>query len=304
MTKATKQDLAPLIDRVLRLSQSAVLAHATQEQLAVIARSTQEQRFDPGETLFDRGAYADRIYILAEGAVYIDGDAGLSRAGAGEVVGGAEVLERVARLGTAVAVTPVRAWALRREDLFDVLEDHFDLAQDILRSHASLLAQPRHRDRLMSMMCTREPYQDDASGHALVHTVSYLHGQPLLGEQSVEELTRLVLESREQRATAGEVLFHAGQAPETLWLLLRGRVSGAATPWEPGFLDALAAQPYGETCVVSEPTLLLRVPVEAFFDLLEDHFDMLLGLLGGMSRLVRTFIHGLEFRPRVVNSTG
>ncbi|HTE53442.1 MAG TPA: cyclic nucleotide-binding domain-containing protein [Kofleriaceae bacterium] len=121
-------------------------------------------------------------------------------------------------------------------------------------------------------------------------------------QQFVEDLT-------EQQIKRGEVLFRAGDPSEHIYYIARGSMelsdpSGAA-PWifggrsAVGAIDASMGQPYSRTAVALEDTLLLRMRIEDYFDILEDNFDftkaMFGFLFGGVEELARPLAADLVY---------
>lgn len=106
----------------------------------------------------------------------------------------------------------------------------------------------------------------------------------------------------EQQVGRGEVLFRAGQSSDHIFYVARGSVeltdpTGKAAPWRfgersaVGALDATLGQPYSRTATALEDSLLLRMRIEDYFDVLEDNFEFtkaMFGFLyGGVEALAR-----------------
>lgn len=114
-------------------------------------------------------------------------------------------------------------------------------------------------------------------------------------QQFVEDLTEL-------EVRRGEVLFRAGESSDHIFYIARGAVelidpTGAAAPWRfgersaVGAIDATLGQPYSRTATALEDSLILRMRIEDYFDVLEDNFEFtkaMFGFLyGGVEALAR-----------------
>jgi CRP-like cAMP-binding protein len=102
------------------------------EALAQLAESVGEVSFAPGATIWRAGDQPAAMIVPVEGVVR--GVPGESR-----VLGGLEMLAGRAHRATLTAVTAVRGLRVEREDFLDVLEDHQDLARDMLAMLAMML---------------------------------------------------------------------------------------------------------------------------------------------------------------------
>ena len=122
------ESLTDLVERLLHVRSFPAFAKASQEQAGVIARHMRVLTFSPCVVLFRKGEVADRLYLVIDGAVRLERDGGPVRVGPYEPAGGHSLLEGLPHDSTAVAETQVRAFVLWRDDLFDLLEEHFDLS--------------------------------------------------------------------------------------------------------------------------------------------------------------------------------
>lgn len=108
----------------------------------------------------------------------------------------------------------------------------------------------------------------------LLQKIVVLKGVPLLAGASIDELARLAGEVTEARGEPGRALYRAGEPADAFHVLLRGRVAGHGPRTAIGALDVIAQDSRAREALVEEPAHFLRVPAEAYFDLLEDHFDI------------------------------
>ncbi len=105
---------------------------------------------------------------------------------------------------------------------------------------------------------------------------------------------------REELHPPGSVIYRRGEPADFIHYMVRGEIELRApdkTPWIfegrsiLGALDAFQEQAYSRTAVATGETLLLKVPMEEYFDLMADNFDfaksMLNVLFGGLDELSR-----------------
>jgi len=122
-----------LVDRILILRKARPFARCSLNALAELARTTVDVRFEPGTRLWQVGEQARGILLLVAGTVRCTPAARPSFvSGAGWPLGALEALAGTTRWYEAVTETPVVALAGDVEVLYDVLENHFDLAMDYL----------------------------------------------------------------------------------------------------------------------------------------------------------------------------
>ncbi len=122
-----------LVDRIFILRRAPPFARCSLNALAELARGTVDVRFGPDTRLWQVGEQARGILLLVAGTVRCTtADRQPFVAGAGWPLGAVEALGGTTRWYEAVTETPVVALAGDVEVLYDVLEDHFDMALDYL----------------------------------------------------------------------------------------------------------------------------------------------------------------------------
>jgi CRP-like cAMP-binding protein len=105
----------------------------------------------------------------------------------------------------------------------------------------------------------------------------------------VQALVDLAAASEEIRLEDGETLSHHGHEREHLHLVVRGRVdANRASPdvlrsFGPGDVvggpAAFSDRAHAWTALARGPARLLAIPIEAWFDLAEEHFDLVLSMM-------------------------
>lgn len=137
-----------LIDRIAFLL--AIATGAGVQALAELANSAEEIALAGGATVFSEGSGNDRLYIVVDGEVdAIRRNPDVERRyGRGDVVTGPAALSDHAGQWAARARTPARLLAIRRDTWFDLMEEHFELADYTL---ANLAMQ---RERILTRLAS------------------------------------------------------------------------------------------------------------------------------------------------------
>jgi CRP-like cAMP-binding protein len=125
-----------LVDRLVLLRHQLTFSTGRIQALASLAQATREVHFHPGESITRAGALATSSYVLIDGTVR--GQDGRTLA-PNDALGVIESLAESAYTVTAEAVTHVRALETPSISLFDVIEDHTDLALALVARLASEL---------------------------------------------------------------------------------------------------------------------------------------------------------------------
>jgi AAA family ATP:ADP antiporter len=115
---------------------------------------------------------------------------------------------------------------------------------------------------------------------------------PLFASVTVDELFRIGGTARQVRHEPGTVLLQEGSVPETIHLLLDGRVNAASRSGTPrsidppsalGFAEALQGQPMAETVRTAETAATLALTAEELRVLLSDNADLVTGLFATLA---------------------
>lgn len=129
--------LASPLDRVARLRalhRAPAFPSASMDALSEMASHMKEVRLEAGEALWEVGTPADAFLVLCEGTVRYTSQRGdwSVDVGPGGVPGLPATLARGRRSMEARARTPVVALRMESEPFLDVLEDHFEMAFELL----------------------------------------------------------------------------------------------------------------------------------------------------------------------------
>lgn len=123
-----------IIERLALLKEHPMLCRAGVQTLSDLAAVSDEVIFEVGDSLLTRGVVAERIYLLVDGEVEAVGHEPriLRREGPGDIVCGAAAFVDGVRDWEAHALRRTRSLAFRFDDLFDLMEEHFDMVRSVL----------------------------------------------------------------------------------------------------------------------------------------------------------------------------
>jgi CRP-like cAMP-binding protein len=124
-----------LIDRLLYVKRpGSAFEHSSLAALADLVATTPELKFAPGTTIWTAGDRSSEALIILRGIVLctVQGTLTPFRCGPGYPLGNVERLCGEPHWYSAVAETEVVALGSDRDTFFDVLEDHPDMAKDVL----------------------------------------------------------------------------------------------------------------------------------------------------------------------------
>jgi CRP-like cAMP-binding protein len=126
-----------LVEKMFFMRRTATFSGTNVEALADLAASTTEKRVKAGHVLWELDERAAGSALVVSGEVKCTPATGEPFAmGVGYVVGGLDSLASKPRWYRAEAATDVTYLEMRLTDLFDVLEDHVDVAMEFMRGLA------------------------------------------------------------------------------------------------------------------------------------------------------------------------
>lgn len=125
---ADGQDASPLRMRTRLLRSLEVFESLSADRLAGLAARAKALTLEPGERLFEEGARDASLYAVGSGVLEIvraceDGAEVVGRLGAGAYLGEAAVVSGSAHAVAAVALTPVSAVVITRDDLASLMSE-------------------------------------------------------------------------------------------------------------------------------------------------------------------------------------
>lgn len=118
------------IERLMVLHDSRYFQGAPIQALVTLARLAKEETWNDGDVLFQPGDPCDRIRIVARGTIEVRRTRPRIRApfGPGGLVCAAAAIGNTTYEYEGTALTEATTLAIAKEDLYDVMEDHFGLA--------------------------------------------------------------------------------------------------------------------------------------------------------------------------------
>ena len=282
------ENLVAFVERALLLKTLPVLRDAGADEIAAIVDRLEDRSFLPGATLFTAGNLPAELHVLFEGRVRMDFAGRAITRKSGEVVGLLHALEQQPYDGSCICETAVHTVALRVDDLFDVLEDFSDLSRALIGFLARQVAlRVDQRRRNPHLDHDGAPFVGRNQRLELIEKIVFMKGVPLLAGASLDGLARLAREVAEVSYAPGALVARAGERADAFYLVLGGRLGTRGPRASAAILDVLQQGPFAQSLVAAEPTRALRVPAERFFDLLEDHFDMAIGIARRLSAAMR-----------------
>jgi CRP-like cAMP-binding protein len=136
-----------MVDRLIILRRYMPFGKGRIEALAALAQASEEVRLPARTTVGKQGEPATSVLVLLDGTVHGTRDGVSFVLGPGHSPGALESLAEVPYSSTMSTLTPIRALRFPNAALFDVLEDHTDLALAMVESLAGALVDRGRMDR-------------------------------------------------------------------------------------------------------------------------------------------------------------
>ena len=288
----------------------AVLSH---EALAGLAQLTRAQRVAAGVQLAREGEAFPFVYLIIEGQLE------LSRAGKrvglfsdGNGVGVMSALARDEGGFGCRALRESTLLVLRMADLFEMMEDYFELMHGALRSVAAEAIRWRGAlpDGGFQPQAPLECVECGEGPLGLVQRIFHLRRTIGLERSYIDELAELARAAREVRVPRDTQLWSIGERADHLLIVVRGNVIGR-TPqggvfhFGPGDilgnLDTISGEPRWFDARAQSDLVGLTIDSEAIVDVWEDHPDLGFAFLRMLSRLVLELrVRAAQLDPSVV----
>jgi CRP-like cAMP-binding protein len=276
--------------------------------LIAIAEHSTERRFARGETLIEADGEIRSIFILGEGSVtsLYKGER-LFEVGSPGAVGTLALLAGRSVGSSFVAREETVALELDADVYLQILEDHFPLVLSLTVNLARDIARDEEIARVAPGTAQAPPLPPAVlrSKLDLVDRLSLVRRVRLFSDANLSLLTELFRGDAERHYEDGEPLCRAGQVAESFEVLVEGLVRlEDADASRPGFVDAVGVvgwrdlftgKPRVWSATACGPVRTLHVPRELYTDVLEDHSEHVLAVLGQLARRyleVHTLISG------------
>ncbi|HEX3344445.1 MAG TPA: cyclic nucleotide-binding domain-containing protein [Polyangiaceae bacterium] len=256
----------------------------------------EEQDIKAGQALFTAGESVEFLYFMRDGAVRYTREGGPSWTLQGRwVIGAFEALGDRPATHTATAVGGFRGMRVPAAAWNEMLEDSFQLARSAVVNASRALMRVEERIPTGAPESRRETATLPSippGTLSLVERLALLLDVRMLRSAGVQALADLAAASRQVSFAAGEAILPRGVGGEELLRVVDGEVladrEGPAMVrrYGPGDLVCGAAilgrvaEPW--QALATAPTRVIAFPVEAFFDLMEEHFDLVRSTLSAL----------------------
>jgi CRP-like cAMP-binding protein len=253
---------------------------------------TEERFVRAGDVLWLAGEPVEWLYFMRDGRVRMTREGALPWTFEGRWFLGAFAGRRgdVARRD-AVALTDFHALRLHPRLWFALLEDSFELTRASVTAAAGAVARLDARvpggvtslPRLQSFAASDGPA-------GVLGRLALLTALPMARGAGVQALSDLAAASTERDLEAGEPLLGAGEARDHFLVVASGAIEARRAQGDVTRLYRACDVVCGPAAFTEDarewdahattPARVISVPLEAWFDLMEDHFDLAHSFLG------------------------
>jgi CRP-like cAMP-binding protein len=263
--------------------------------LALLASIAAPRRVDAGQTLVREGDSLGSIFVVVDGELAIHRDGGVAgRAVAHDIIGATAGLATDAASWSCVASRASVLLELPIEELEDVLEDRFSILLRWIEETAQRSIALRRG--LGSTAGFASTTSLDATSEvpelALIERVWALRQNELLRTGRIDGLTSLARGAREIRLPEGGLLWTTGERADFIALVVSGTLRAATSDGHRfafarndlvGELETVSERPRWFDAVAERPTVLLALDRDRMLDIWEDHPDVGIEFLRGLS---------------------
>jgi len=124
-----------VVEKVIFLQKVDIFAKIGTEQLAYLAAIAREVDVSKGDKIYTEGDPSDALYLVLEGAVRLQREKReIAATSAGEAFGTWALFDEDPRVVTAVASEDTRLLRIDRDEFVELLADHVQITQGILRT--------------------------------------------------------------------------------------------------------------------------------------------------------------------------
>ncbi|MGB0909102.1 MAG: Crp/Fnr family transcriptional regulator [Nitrospirales bacterium] len=124
-----------VIEKVIFLQHVEVFSEVSTEQMAYIAAIVEEVEFLKAMDIYREQDLPDAIYLVVEGKVRLHRDGSdIALIGPQEAFGTWALFDEEPRVATATTVDDTRLLRVSREEFIDLLSDHVQITQGVLRA--------------------------------------------------------------------------------------------------------------------------------------------------------------------------
>ncbi len=128
------------IEKVIYLQSIDVFSDVPTEQLALLAAIAEEDSYIKGDDIYKENDAADALYMVLDGKVRLHRDGNtIQVAGEKNAFGTWALFDEQPRVVTATADDDCHLLRIDREDFIDLLADHVQIAQGVIKTVARRL---------------------------------------------------------------------------------------------------------------------------------------------------------------------
>lgn len=123
-----------IVEKVILLQNVGIFSKVSTQQLAHLAAIAEEMSLPGGGTIYKEQDPADAMYLVLEGEVQLHRDGKeVEVAKAEDAFGTWALFDDEPRVATATALKDVQLLRIDREDFIDLLSDHVQIAEGVLK---------------------------------------------------------------------------------------------------------------------------------------------------------------------------
>ncbi len=286
------------MDRVLLMRTMPMFEGLGPIQLAAVAQHSVERFVPRGTSVEVGGEDSGTVLLIAEGELESEYAGSRQRLTKGESVG---FIERLAHSGSRLtyeARLDTMLLELDWEAQLGVCEEHFSVIAGYigfvatrLVERTQVLAPPEHGP--VALIAA----QDFGSLLDLNERLLLLSRSGAFSTGCLDALSELSHHAEEIRLAKGREMWAVGQEADGFVIVASGAIrldnqSGDSAIYRAGTVAGMAeslSRNYRRfSATTLEPTVALRVQIESFMDILEDHFDLSLDVLSTLARRLLT----------------
>jgi len=261
-----------------------------------MVRQMEEVTLDTDESLFHAGERAEHFFFLVTGGVVrtrpSEPSAPPLHLGERSAVGILDAMMGRTRAHTAVATRPTRLLRLRSEAWLDFLEDDFEFAQGVISRLATEVYRMRLRPPPLGGFPEPPSSKPKPAGELhVLDRIIQLQGVAAFSRAGTQALAELAQLGSTRFSAADGILFEPGEMKGQLVVVASGEVRAT---WNEAAVSARfgAGDLVGGTGSIGNGappevhaaahTRAMVLPTEDYFDVMEEHFDLVLSALAAV----------------------
>jgi CRP-like cAMP-binding protein len=250
-----------------------------------------------GDVLYRAGEPADYFFFMQDGEVRVDPPQGPSWTMRGRwAVGALEAVLDTLRASSATALVDFQAMRVAASGWAELLEDSFQIAQAAVLNAGASNSLLEERIPELPKRPPRPWTHLAAAGDApltLVERLALMVDVRMFGGAGVQSIVDLAAATREASFSAGDMVLERGRPRSELLVVVAGEIEARRSAPDvvrhngPGdlVLSSAAYTPTGKSweARAAVATRVLSFPIEIWFDLMAEHFDLVRSTLAALA---------------------